>query len=385
MYEYLRDWLIKVRRDFHQHPELGMNEFRTAKKVTEYLDEMGIEYIEGVANTGVVGIIRGGQEGKTVALRADMDALPMQEATDHAYRSEIDGVMHACGHDAHTAILLGTAKVLNNIKDSLNGNVKLLFQPAEETVGGAKPMIMEGAMENPHVDAVFGLHVNPELPIGTVGLKYGKMNASSDMFDIIVHGKSTHGAYPSTGIDAIVVGAQIVTALQTVVSRSVDPRDAAVLSIGMVNGGTAGNIICNKVEMRGIIRTLTPKTRELVLERARSTVEKTAEALGAVAEFVRHESYAALINDDCYVDILKANVEKLLGRDGVIFEEEVSMGVEDFSYFLQVAPGAYFDLGCRNEEKGAIYDLHNCLFNIDEDCLAIGVAMQVENVKSVLL
>lgn len=385
MYEYLRDWLVCVRRDFHQYPELGMSETRTAKKIAAYLKEMDIEYVEGIANTGVVGIIGGEQEGRTVALRADMDALPIQEARDCEYRSKTDGIMHACGHDAHLAILLGTAKALNGMKNNLKGNIKLLFQPAEETVGGAKPMIDEGVMENPHIDAVLGLHVDPALKVGSIGLKYGKMSAASDTFKIIIHGRSAHGAYPHLGIDAIAASAQVITALQSVISRNVDPRDSAVLTIGRINGGTAGNIICDNVELHGTIRTLDPKTREIVLERAVNIVGATTEALGAKGEFIRQEGYVALMNDDWVVDLLKANGEKLLGKDGVILIKDASMGVEDFSFFLEKSPGAYFNLGCRNEEKGITYGLHHGLFDIDEDCLTIGVAMMVESTKSLLL
>ncbi len=384
MVDQLKDWLIQVRRDFHLHPELGFEENRTAKKIAAYLDEMGIEYIEGIARTGIVGIIRGGQEGKTIALRADIDALPIQDEKKTEYQSMVEGKMHACGHDAHTTILLGTAKVLNEMKDSLKGNVKLFFQPAEETTGGAKPMIEEGVMENPHVDAVFGLHMDPEINVGSIGIKYGKMNASSDMFDVIIRGKGSHGAYPQNGIDAVAVSAGVISALQTVVSRNVDPRDSAVVTIGKIQGGTAGNIICDKVEMRGIIRTLTPKTRAVVLERVKSVIEMTAEALGATGEFIRHEGYTSLINDDHYVDMVKANGEKLLGKDHIVIKQVVSMGVEDFAFFLEKAPGAFFTIGCRNEDKGIIHPLHHCLFDIDEDCLTIGVAMQVENVKSLL-
>jgi len=384
VYDDIKDWIVDVRRDFHQNPEVGMEEVRTAERIASYLREMNIEVIEGVAGTGVVGIIRGGSEGKTVALRADMDALPIVDEKNVDYKSKIEGKMHACGHDAHTTILLGTAKVLNGMKKELKGNVKLIFQPAEETTGGAKPMIEAGVLENPHVDAIFGLHVEPEIEMGSIGIKYGKAYASSDMFDLIISGKSAHGAYPHSGIDAVVVAANVITALQTIVGRNVDPRDSAVLSIGMINGGSARNIICDHIEMRGIIRTLNPETRKMVLHRAKDIVENVCASMGAKGEFIRYESYTSLINHESCVDVVRDNGEKVLGKEKIILLQEASMGVEDFAYFLEKVPGAFYFLGCRNEEKGIVHPLHNCLFDIDEECLLIGVRMQVENVKSIL-
>ncbi|MBS4534841.1 amidohydrolase [Clostridium sp. D2Q-14] len=233
----IKDWLINIRREFHMYPELGMEEFKTSQKICDLLDEMGIEYERGIANTGVVGIIKGKKEGKTVALRADMDALPIDERNDVYYKSKIKGKMHACGHDAHMTILMGTAKILNDMRDELKGKVKLIFQPAEETVGGAKKMIEEGVLENFKVDAVFGLHVAPEIPVGKIGIKYDKMNASSDTLEINIFGESTHGAYPHSGIDSIMIASQVINALQTIVSRNVNPIDSAVISLGTIQGG----------------------------------------------------------------------------------------------------------------------------------------------------
>lgn len=380
----IKEWLIEVRRDFHMNPEFGMEEYRTSKMIAKYLDEMGIEYRTGVANTGVVGIIRGKMKGKTVALRADMDALPIEEKNEVEYKSKIKGKMHACGHDAHMTIALGAAKLLNDMRDDLKGNVKLFFQPAEETVGGAKPMVEEGVMENPTVDAVFGLHVAPEIPVGKIGIKYGKMNASSDTLKIIISGESTHGAYPHSGIDAIVIAGHVITALQTIVSRNVDPRNSAVITLGTINGGSRGNIIADKVEMIGTVRTLAPKTRQEVLRRVKETVKKASESLGGKGEVIIEEGYASLINDNDMVDKVRANAINLLGKDNIKIVEEASLGVDDFAYFSQKAPGVYFRLGCRNVEKGIIHDGHHCLFDIDEDCLSIGVAMQTQNVLSIL-
>jgi len=380
----IQDWLIEIRRDFHRYPELGMEEFRTSKKIEEYLKGMGIEYEKNVAKTGIVGIIRGDKSGKTVALRADMDALPIVEENEVEYKSTVEGKMHACGHDAHMAILLGTARILNDMKDEIEGNVKLLFQPAEETVGGAKPMIEEGVMENPKVDAVFGLHVAPEIPVGEIGVKYGRMNASSDSIKIVIHGESTHGAYPHSGVDALLIASHVVVTLQSIVSRNLDPRDSGVVTIGAIHGGERGNIIANRIEMIGTVRTLSPHTRKVVLERIKKIVMDISQSMGGRGEIFIEPGYTALINDDNMVDLVKRNAENILGKEKVRIIREPSLGVEDFAYFLEQAPGAYFRLGCGNIEKGIVHDGHHCLFDIDEGCLSIGTALQVQNVLEVL-
>ncbi|HLR01741.1 MAG TPA: M20 family metallopeptidase [Virgibacillus sp.] len=377
----LDEWLVETRRDIHKHPELGMDEYRTREKVTTLLDEMGIPYETGYANTGVVGYIEGAKRGKTVALRADMDALPIQETNDVPYRSTVDGKMHACGHDAHTTILLGTAQLLQKNKEQLHGTVKLFFQPAEETVGGAKPMIEEGVMDHPKVDAVFGLHVAPEIPVGQVGVKYGQMNASSDTLHMSVKGNSGHGAYPHEGKDAIVIASHVVTALQSIVSRNVDPRESAVISIGEIHGGKQKNIIADEVNMVGTLRTFTDEVRQLSLERIDEVLRYTTKALGGSYQFeLGTDGYTSLINNDAMVDLVKQAAVHMLGVEKVRTINQASMGVEDFAYFSKAAPSAFFRLGCRNEEKGIIHGAHTGAFDIDEDCLAIGVAMQTKNV-----
>lgn len=382
--EEIKDWLVKVRREFHMCPELGMEELKTSEKICYYLDEMGIEYQKNIAKTGIVGIIKGKKEGKTVALRADMDALPIEEMNDVEYKSKNKGKMHACGHDAHMTILLGTAKILNEMKDDLKGNVKLIFQPAEETVGGAKPMIKEGVMENPKVDEIFGLHVAPEIPVGKIGVKYDKMNASSDTLNINIYGESTHGAYPHGGIDAIMITGNVITALQSIVSRNLNPLESAVVSLGTINGGTQHNIIANKINMRGTVRTLSPEVRKKVIERVDNIVTNIPKTFGGKGEFIREEGYAALINHDDMVELVRKNAEELLGKENVVVIDEPSLGVEDFAYFLNETKGAYYRLGCRNEKKGIIYDGHHNRFNIDENCLPIGVAIQLRNVIKTL-
>lgn len=381
----LKSWLIDVRRDFHRYPELGMAEFRTRDKIVQYLEEMGIPYKKGVANTGVVGLIEGDKSGKTVALRADMDALPITEQNEVDYKSTIPGKMHACGHDAHTTILLGAAKVIQAHQGKLPGNVKLIFQPAEETVGGAKPMIEAGVLHNPPVDGMFGLHMAPEIPVGQIGVKYGQMNAASDTILITIKGEGGHGAYPHTGTDAIVIAAHVITALQTIVSRNVDPREAAVLSIGTIQGGTQGNIVADEVQLVGTVRTFNPEVRKRVLQRIEEVLNYTTRSLGGGYTFdIGDDGYIALINDNTMVDVVKKSGEALLGRDNVQQMAMPSMGVEDFAYFAAAVPSAFFRLGCRNEAKGIVHGAHSGRFNIDEDSLPIGVAIQVQNVISFL-
>lgn len=383
--EAMKDWLVSIRRDFHMHPELSTKEFRTHDKIIEYLTELGIEYESNVADTGVVGIIRGEKDGKTVALRGDIDALPITETNDVPYKSTNEGVMHACGHDAHTTIVLGAAKYLQENRDKFAGNVKLFFQPAEETVGGAERMIKQGAMENPKVDAVFGLHVDTVLPAGQIGVRYGQMNASTDTVVLTIKGKSAHGAYPSGGIDSIVIAAHVVTALQTIVSRNVDPRDSAVVTLGVIQGGTQSNIIANEVTITGTVRTLTPEVRATVLKRIEEILAQTTKTFGADYHFHLAEGgYIALTNTDDIVDIAKESGEQLLGEENVIEVEQASLGGEDFSFFAEAAPSAFFRLGARNEEKGIVHGGHTEKFNVDEACLPVGVALQVKNVLSFL-
>src|SRR5699024_7965018 len=381
----IKQWLIDIRRDFHRYPELGMEEYRTRDKIVEYLTELGIPYEKNIANTGVVGLIEGGKPGKTVALRGDIDALPITELNDIDYKTQHEGKMHACGHDAHTTIVLGAARLLHEMKDDIEGNVKLFFQPAEETVGGAKPMIEEGVMENPTVDAVFGLHVDTQLPTGEIGIKYGQMNASSDTVYITVKGTNAHGASPQLGVDAIVMAAHVITSLQTIISRNIDAREAAVLSIGTIEGGTQSNIVADEVKMVGTIRALNADIRRQVIARIEEIVDYTTRSMGGSYELsLGDDGYIALINNDDMVQVVKQSGEDLLGKHKVQTIDRPSMGVEDFSFFAAAAPSAFYRLGCRNEDKGIIHGAHTGKFNIDEDCLPIGVALQVNNVLQFL-
>ncbi len=377
-------WMREIRRDFHQHPELGLEEHRTAARVQALLDELGIEHVDGLGGTGVLGLIPGSSDGPVVALRADMDGLPLQDAKDVPYKSRSPGKMHACGHDVHMAILLGAARILTGVTRPLPGTVKLIFQPAEETVGGAKLLIDEGVLEDPAVDAIFGLHVDGGRDVGTFGLHYGQRNASSDNVDIIIHGRSGHGAYPAGGVDAIVIAAQVITALQTVVSRNVDARDSAVVSFGKIHGGSQGNILADRVGLVGTVRCLDPAIRELVVQRVRETAEGVAVAMGGRAEVEIEPSYDPLINDNAMVDVVRENARDLVGEENVFIFPKPNMGVEDFAYYLSHVPGAFFALGVRNEAAGIVNTVHQVGFDVDEECLAYGAAVQVLNAVSVL-
>jgi amidohydrolase len=379
------DELVEIRRDLHKNPELSQNEYRTQEKIREYLDMWGIENYP-CADTGVVGIIKGKGRGKTLGIRGDIDALPLQEKNNVPYRSLTPGVMHACGHDAHATILLGTGRILKELSDSNNsikGNIKLFFQPAEETIGGAKRMIDEGCMEEPRVDFVLGLHVQPYLRAGRVELKYGKLNASTDSIKISLKGRAAHAAYPDKGIDAIVIAGNVITALQSIVSRNTSPLNSVVVSLGKISGGIKNNIIADEVTISGTLRALDEEIRQYTKYRISSVVRNIAAAYGGEGRVTFISGYKALINDDEVVDIIKENAERLLGKENVDFKEFPSMGAEDFSYFLDAAKGAFFHIGCGNPSKGITSPLHTDRFDIDEECLKVGVRLQVENALTV--
>ena len=370
-----REWIISKRRALHRVPEKGFAEFKTQKIIMDALDEIGVPY--QTERTWVIGLIEGALPGETVALRADIDALPLDEPEGLDFRSEHPGMMHACGHDAHTAILLGAAKVLGAMRASLHGKVKLLFQPAEETDGGAAPMVEAGAMENPHVDRVYGLHVMPRLPVGVVETRPGTLNASTDTVLLTVRGKAAHGAYPETGCDAIVCAAQIVTALQTLVSRNLSPLSSAVLTFGVISGGTAQNIICDEVTLRGTLRTANRDIRTMMKQRIRETAEGIALAMGCRAEVNVLSGYAALVNDEGEAARILRVGARLLGEENAIVKPEPSMGGEDFSFFSDCASGAFFHIGCSRAENLPAPPLHSKDFHLEEDCLTIGAMMHV--------
>ena len=380
------DEMVKVRRTIHENPELGDEEFETSKLIKRFLTENGIEFFE-VINTGVVATIyndKENMENKTVATRADIDALPIFEENDVDYKSKNTGKMHACGHDAHTTIQLGVAKVLAENKDKWHGTARFFFQPAEETSGGSDRMIKAGALEfekekDRKIDAFFALHMAPEIELGKIGLKYGKAHASSARIHLTINGVSAHAALPHKGIDAILIGAKVMEYLQ-----SIDPREEAVITIGAFNGGFADNVVCDKVEMKGTARTMSEETRTFIIETLERDLPKFVEALGGIANVDIVRGYAPVINNDEMTERVENNIVDLYGKNALELIKQPRMDVEDVSYFLNEIPGCFFRLGTRVEEKGLIYDLHHPKFNIDEESLKIGMGLQLKNILEYL-
>jgi amidohydrolase len=379
----IKEELINWRRDFHSHPELDYELFRTNEKITKFLKSEGIEYTI-TAKTGICAIIKGGKDGKTVALRGDMDALPLIDQKTCEYSSKNDGKMHACGHDVHTTILMGTAKLLNSIKNEIQGNVKLFFEPAEETTGGARLMIADGVLENPRVDAIIGLHVNEAIEVGEIGIKEGVVHAASNPFTIKIKGRGGHGAHPDTTIDPIVIACNLINTLQTVISREISPTDPGVLTIGYIHGGTAQNIIPEEVKIGGIIRTMNTEQREYVKRRLTEITEGVVSSMRGQSEVTIEESYPCLYNDDNIIKLVKDAAQSLIGKEKVNILQSPNMGVESFAYFSLERPSAFYFLGCRNEKKGIINPAHGSLFDVDEDCIPIGVAIQCESAIRIL-
>ena len=379
-----KEKIINQRRQLHMCPELSEEETKTADKICAFLDSINVPYKKNIAGHGVMAWIEGNAgPGPVIGVRGDMDALPIEEENDTEYRSQVPGVMHACGHDAHVTILLGLAELLSIYKDKLKGTVKLIFQPAEETIGGADRMIQEGVLENPDVDCMLGLHVNPSYKAGQIGIKYGKMYAASDMIDVIIHGKSAHGAHPDQGTDVICVAAEMITAVQVMIAREVSPLDSAVCTFGCIKAGTARNQIADRLEMKGIIRTLDPESRLTIRKRVGEIVNLTAEKMGAGAEYIVDESYGPLINDDDVTGLVQETAEEVLGKENVVIEEYPELGCEDFAYFAAAKPACFFHLGCYNESLGEKVDIHNSRFDIDEDCLFTGIELQLNNIINI--
>lgn len=372
--------IINWRRELHKIPEVGFDLPKTVDFVKNRLEEMGIEYKVLVNGSAVVGLIRGGKKGKTIALRADMDALPIKEETGLSFASTNEN-MHACGHDAHTAILLGVAKVLNKYKDSLKGNVKLLFQPAEEGPGGAKPMIEEGAMEDPKVDAVMGLHVgniSAELEAGSIGYSYSSLMACLDRFKIRVVGKGAHGAYPELSVDPVAIASQLVVNLQQIVSREIPPSTPAVVTIGKIHGGTAYNIIPDVVELEGTVRALDQKVREYIANRIEEIAKGVTSGMRAKCEYEYVFGYPPLVNDEEFTKGFVESAKKVLDEGKIIEIQKPLMGGEDMAYFLQEAPGTFFFLCNPRAVDGEFHPHHNSKFDIDEDHLKTGAAVMLQ-------
>lgn len=373
--------LINWRREIHRDPELGFKEVRTAGRVARHLSELGIGVQTGIGKTGVVGVLEGARPGPVVMLRFDMDALPIAEENTHDYVSQTPGVMHACGHDGHVAIGMGVATLLARHRRELSGSVKLVFQPAEEGMGGAAEMIKDGAMQNPRPDVALGLHIFNGLPSGVVAAADGPVMAAGERFHCIVRGQGGHGATPHQTVDAIVVASQIVTALQTVVSRSVNPAEVAVVSVGSLHAGTAFNVIAEQAEMWGTIRTFEESTRQVVLHRVREIVEGTARMMGASAQLEIEELTTAVVNDASVAARVREAAARVAGAANVTARQRW-MASEDMACFLREVSGCYFFIG--GARSPSEFQHHNPRFDFDESVLPRGVAILCEMVASYL-
>lgn len=377
------DEAVEIRRCFHENPELSEHEVETARTISEFLKENGIEHETGVAGHGIVAIVRGKRQPKvnqkflTVGLRGDIDALPIAEGNDFSFKSKNKGVMHACGHDIHGAVLLGAAKIFKEMEDELAGNVKFFFEPAEETVGGAEEMIRRGCLENPHVDAVLGIHIAPDVQAGKVQFRRGKMNAASTEFEITVEGVFCHGAHPENGVDSIVTMSHIICALQSIITRNLSPTNPGVITVGRIEGGSKNNVLAKETFVEGIIRALDNDTREYIKAGVLRMTESVAAGFGAKVKVDFADSYPALENDDEVCGILEKTAEKILSKDNVCFLPEPSLGADDFSYFTQAAKGVYFNLGCRSKAETKPQMLHSEFLNPDEECIRVGLLMEV--------
>ncbi len=368
--------VVQIRRHIHANPELSFQEFETAKYVAEQLRALGIEPKEGVAGTGLTAIIKGkNPESKTVALRGDMDALPILEANDIDYKSTKEGVMHACGHDVHTACVLGAARILNELKDQFEGTVKLVFQPGEEkNPGGASLMIKDGALENPRPNRMMGQHVMPYIPTGKVGFREGMYMASADEVYLTVKGKGGHAALPDKVIDPIIIASHILVALQQVVSRNADPKTPTVLSFGTIHGGQAQNIIPDEVKISGTFRALNEAWRFEAHKRITSIAKGIAEGMGGACDVNIDVGYPFLANDEITTQTARKAAVDYLGEENIV-ELDLWMGAEDFAYYTHEVPSCFYRLGTGNEEKGTTNGVHTSNFNIDEDAIELGIGL----------
>ena len=376
--EALRAKLIEHRRDFHQHPELSNREERTSRVIAEKLRALGLDEVRtGVGRHGVVALLKGKHPGPVVAVRADMDALPILETIDVPYRSRNEGVKHACGHDVHMSVELGVAEMLSGMRDQIHGTIKFIFQPAEEgpppgEEGGAQLMIKEGALENPKAEAIFGLHVMPNISVGQIGYNSGPTMASSDRFAITIRGRKVHGAYPHDGIDTVVVAAEAVTALQTIRSRRINTMDPLVLTIGSIHGGNRFNIIADEVRLEGTMRTLSETARAAAIRQMHQTLAGITSAYGASYQLDFGENNPVTYNDPELVAATLPTIRRVVGEKNVV-SPPPQMGAEDFSRFQQVIPGFFYFLGVGNPAKGITAMIHTPEFDVDEESLVVGV------------
>lgn len=374
--------LVDWRRRLHQRPELGFREQLTAEFIQQRLTEWGIPFQSGIAKTGVVAVVESGQPGPVLGLRADMDALPIQEENEVPYRSQHEGRMHACGHDGHVTIALGTVRYLAENRDRWRGTVKVIFQPAEEGPGGAKPMIEAGALKNPDVEAMLGLHLWNNLPLGTVGVRSGPLMAATELFTITVQGKGGHGALPHQTVDSIVVGAQIVSALQTIVARNIDPTQSAVVSVGRFQSGGAPNVIADVAELSGTVRYFDRRYSDFFAPRIEQIVAGICQSQGATYALDYQALYPPVINDGAMADLVRSVALSVVDTPAGIVPDCHTMGGEDMAFFLQEVPGCYFFLGAANTEKALAYPHHHPRFDFDETALGLGVELFVRCIEA---
>ena len=364
--------VIEIRRDLHAHPELSGQEEHTKYLVKGILEMQGYTIREFDDHFGLIADLITDEQAPMAAIRADMDALPITEQTEEPYRSRVEGVMHACGHDSHTAIALGSAIAMAENRDKLPGNIRFIFQPSEESKeGGSLQMIEGGALEG--VDAIFGLHAYPYLSTGQIGYKYGVMMASADIFTIEIFGKSAHGARPHEGVDAVLVSSLAVNSVNHIVSRRIDPLHPAVITMGTIEGGKAGNIICDHVVIKGTVRTINEAIRKDIPMMMEEAIKGVCKSMGATYNFTYQFGQPELINDNAMVDILKSEAEKIIGAENCIDLVDPVMGGEDFSEYLQIVPGTFFRLGTCDPDKNTCVPQHNSRFNVDDDALQYGM------------
>lgn len=377
----LQTELCRWRRQLHQRPELGFEEELTARFISQKLSEWGIKHHNNVAKTGIVATVSGAQPGPVLAIRADMDALPIHELNEVAYRSQHDGKMHACGHDGHVAIALGAACYLAQHRHRFAGAVKFIFQPAEEGPGGAQPMIAAGVLHNPEVDAIIGLHLWNNLPLGAIGVRQGPLMAATEFFHCIIQGRGGHGAIPHQTVDSLVVGAQVVNALQTIVARNIDPLESAVVTLGQFHAGTAVNVIADSARLSGTVRYFNPKYRDFIPQRLEQIVAGICQSHGATYHLDYQPLYPPVINDHAITELVKSVALAVVETPTGVMPECQTMGGEDMSFFLQEKPGCYFFLGSANPDKGLAYPHHHPRFDFDETALGIGVEIFVRCVE----
>lgn len=378
--------IISIRRHIHSNPELSLQEFETAGLIEKFLSELpGMTSVSRIGDTGVTGMLCGtkSESGKTLALRADMDALPVEEKTGLPFSSTNKGVMHACGHDVHTAVLLGTAKVLSQVKDSFSGSIRFIFQPAEEKMAGAQLLLKEGILSDPEVDNIIGLHCWPEIPAGTVGIRRGAMMAASDSLNIKIAGNQGHAAHPHKCVDPIVISAQIITAIQTILSRELAPVEAAVVSFGQIHGGHAPNIIPEIVELSGTVRTISPATRESMPERIKRIAEGIARDMRGSALVDYTFGTPPLISNEELIRLFERTMTSVLGDEKIVYLENPSMGSEDFAYYMEKVPGLFFRLGTADPDEPFI-PLHSPYFKVNEKSIVTGITAMSSLAKEYL-